>query len=50
MSNESAVAAMIAGTQRFSNKTTVEQEMLNNHQYSSTIGKPHKNSQGLVLP
>jgi hypothetical protein len=40
---------MIAATHRFTNKTTVEQELMNSHPHVS-IGKAIKNPQGFVLP
>jgi hypothetical protein len=47
--NDGSVAAMIAATQRFTNKTTVEQELMNSHPHIN-IGKASKNPQGFVLP
>jgi hypothetical protein len=40
---------MIAATHRFTNKTTVEQELMNSHPHVN-IGKANKNPQGFVLP
>jgi hypothetical protein len=40
---------MIAATQRFTNKTTVEQELMNSHPHVN-IGKANKNTQVFVLP